>query len=331
MNKTLANALKYILSLAASLLLLYFAFRDISFSEISKQFATADYKWIALSIVFAILSHIVRAYRWLLLMRPLGHHFSLFHSFLAVMTGYFMNTVIPRAGELARCGILQKMNGTPFTTALGTIVLERMIDMLILLLLLMIVLAGAYGELNQLIYNSIYSKIPAVPLSFYLAALLFGIALLALVYLMRKRIMDSSFFAKFRNISLQVITGVLSIRNVQNKTVFVFLSLLIWLMYYLMAFVLFFAFPDTSHLDIWFGLIVLVMGAFGMAAPVQGGFGAYHLMVGTVFALRGLSVEQGILMATFMHTIQTLTLLIAGGLSFLIALSFVEKKGKEGK
>ncbi|MEO1655730.1 MAG: lysylphosphatidylglycerol synthase domain-containing protein, partial [Bacteroidota bacterium] len=142
------------------------------------------------------------------------------------------------------------------------------------------------------------------------------------------RIKDRGIVKKLTGILTNIIRGVLSIRSVKNKPAFIGHTLFIWVMYYLMAYVLFFSLEATQHLDLWFGVLVLVMGAFGMGAPVNGGIGAYHILVGKVFLLRGLTDKEGILMATFMHTAQTLTIILAGGLSLLIGMVLMARVSK---
>lgn len=291
-------------------------------SKLGEQFAKANYFWLGVSAVLALLSHWVRSHRWRLMLEPLGHKVGELPSFLAVLSGYFMNFIIPRAGELVRCGLIQKMSKVPASTALGTVITERLIDVLILFTMIVVLLVVEFQRLSELILQVLGSKFQNLN-----ALILLGIGLLLFVgivgYLLWRnwaRLLQNTFFLKVTQFVQGMIEGVLSLRYVPNKIAFIAYSLLIWVLYYLMAYVLFFCFTETAHLDLWFGYIVLVMGAIGMSAPVQGGVGAYHFLVGSVFALRAMTMEQGILIATFMHTAQAVIILVFGGIAFALSL-----------
>jgi glycosyltransferase 2 family protein len=327
-KKTIIRILQYSLTTLISVALLLYAFKGIKFREIMATFQTADYKWVLVAFVFSILSHLSRAYRWMLLVRPMGYSPSLYHSFISVMAGYFMNFLIPRAGELARCGVIQKMGKVPADTAFGTVVLERIIDVLMLLLMMLILLIVEFNQLSQQLFGFFEDKFQSLSGLIYLAigGLLAFILCLIIAFYYRKKIMQIAIFQKFKGLLKNILKGLFSIRTLQHKWAFLFHTFLIWFLYYLTGYVLFFCFPETAHLDMWFGYIILIMGSIGMAAPVQGGVGAYHALVGSVFALRGLPTETGYLMAFFMHSIQTLIILIFGGIALIISMLYVHKK-----
>lgn len=328
--------LQYSISILITFGLLYYALRGIAFEEVLEKFQKADYTWIFVSAGLALLSHWSRAYRWKYLLEPLGYQLPIKTAFLAVMSGYFVNILVPRAGEVSRCGMVQRLNGIPMSTAFGTVVLERIIDLLMLFLLVLTVFLVEFNNLSDWFIALFSDKLKSLGELQYLIGFAFLTFMLAggLVYYFWPRLKDRALVKKLRGIFMNIIKGVLSIRSVKNKSAFIGHTLFIWLMYYLMAYVLFFSLPATRHLDLWFGVLVLVMGAFGMGAPVNGGIGAYHLLVGKVFLLRGLSDKEGILMATFMHTAQTLTIILAGGLSLLIGMILmarVKKSQNSGK
>ncbi|MCU0443490.1 MAG: flippase-like domain-containing protein [Microscillaceae bacterium] len=313
-----AQLLKYLLPLILSIGLLGYAFQKISFQAVVEPFMRANYFWIGISGILAIISHLARAARWQLAIAPLGYSMRLFPAFIAVMVGYFMNFVIPRAGEFARCAMIQRLEKVPADKAFGTVVIERIIDVLMLGVLCLVLLLVEFSRLSKFFLDFFETKIGSLLGLWYLgllAVILAGLlAVLAVVYW--QNIKKWRFFPFFQKLFLNIWQGMVSIRRVKNPLLFIAYTLLIWLMYYLMAYVLFFCFPETSNLDMWFAYLILIMGTIGMATPVQGGFGAYHLLVGSVFALRGLSAEQGVVLATFMHTVQTVFILIIGGLCF---------------
>ncbi len=330
MHRVLGKILQYLLPLLIGGGLLWYALRDIAWADLAEQFRRADYRWILVSAGLAILSHLSRAYRWQLLLTPLGYRTSLYHAFLAVMSGYFVNLVIPRAGEISRCGMIEKLDKVPTSTAFGTVVVERLIDVCMLFILLLILLVAEFQTLSDWILGFIFSKFQALYNQAYLLLILGFVLLLGLAILLRYWVYlkENALVIKIKGILLNVWQGMRSIQSVRNKPAFVFHTLFIWWMYYLMSYVLFFCFPTTSHLDMWFGFIVLIMGAIGMAAPVQGGIGTYHLLVGQIFTLRGLTAKQGSLMAFFMHTSQTLVVLILGSVALTLGFMLMGRSRK---
>ena len=330
MKISLKRILQYGLPVLLAIILMVYAFKGIEFEEVINQFKKADYRWILVSAVLALISHASRAYRWMLLVRPLGYKPTLLNSFLAVMNSYFINTILPRAGEITRCGVSKKLDKIPATTVFGTVVLERIVDMLMLLVIFVIFLIVEFNRLSITILEYLQTKLNGFSPMLLVGGLVLIIFLVGLpiAYKYRKSIFKSHLYARLKGFALNMLEGLMSIRTVKNKPAFIFHTVLIWSMYYLMAYVLFFCFPETSHLDLWFGVILLIVGTIGMAAPVQGGFGTYHYLVGMIFGLRGMTPEEGVLLATFMHTVSTFVILVVGGLSFLIT-SFLIARNKK--
>ncbi len=321
--------LKYIIPLLLTIILLFFAFRQVSWSEMLSSFSKANYFWIFISGILGIISHLSRAYRWNLLLKNMGYSPTLMQSFWAVMSGYFMNFLFIRAGEIMRCGALQKMANVPIDKGFGTVLLERMIDLIMTAILILILLVLELDHFRIIIMQffgiRLKTLLPFVVV-FVLISIL-GMILIWQLYKKRDKIRHWKIYQKFRQIARNIITGLTSIRAVKQPFAFWFHTCFIWLLYYLMGYVLFFCFEETKNLDAWFGYILLVTGTIGMSAPVQGGFGAYHLMVGTIFGLRNMTAEQGLVLATFMHTVQTVFLIIFGGISVLmVGKGFVEEK-----
>jgi glycosyltransferase 2 family protein len=322
MKRNLRIFFSYLITISVSLLLLWWALRGINPAKLAEQFRRADYTWLGVSAVLGIMSHWIRARRWRMLLAPLGYQVSDFKSFLAVMSGYFMNFVIPRAGELARCGLIQKLERVPVTTALGTVITERIIDVFILLGLVVVLVLVEFEALSSNIWFFLQSKLMLTPfvIGTLVVICVLGLGVLYWVWRNWGLLLQSNFGRKIEKFLHELMQGVLSLRKVNNLSLFILYSLLIWFLYFLMAYVLFFCFPETAHLDLWFGYIVLVMGTIGMSAPVQGGVGAYHLLVGEVFALRNMTSAQGIILATFMHTAQAVIVLSVGGITMIVGL-----------
>ena len=324
--------LKYLISLLVACGILWYLFKDEDIPALVEQAKTADYSWILISIFLAMVSHYIRAYRWKLFVRPLGFEISTFRSFLAVMIGYVSNLVLPRMGEVIKCGALKKMENVPVSKSFGTIIAERVIDLGFLVLVLGITFLVEYGRLKDYLYNLFGDKYQAVSGSFPLGYGLLVLMVLvvgggAVLLYMRRGLFDgNSFYIRAVGFTKNVLEGLTSIRKIENQWGFWVSSVVIWLLYYVMSYVVVFAIPETSGLSPIAGLTILAMGSIGMAAPVQGGIGTYHFMVSSVLVLYGIDQSDGKLLATLLHTSQSLGVIVVGVISLFISSTLQKKE-----
>ncbi len=324
------NFLKYLFTLSIAVSLFWYVYKDINFEEaILKRLQFVDYSWVLLSVILALLSHYLRAYRWNLLLEPLGYNdLKTPRTFLAVMVGYFANLFIPRMGEITRCGILKKTDDVAIASSFGTVIAERLLDMLILLSLILFGFIVQYDKLADFMSNHFLGNQKSIMhyATIGLAVLIILVVIVFAVFLIfREQLRRSPFILKIRRILSELAQGLVSIRQIKNKWGFWLSTFIIWLFYYLMAYIVFFAIPQTSHLGPLAGLSVLIMGGLGMSAPVQGGFGTYHIFVSSILALYGVAPEDGKFFAFLLHTSQFMTVLIVGALSFVISLLLTKK------
>lgn len=321
------NTLKYLISLGIGGGLLYWNFKDANFNELFSKLATADLRWVYLSAALTFVAHWSRAIRWKMLIQPLGYEPSTLNTVLAVWCGYFANFIIPRAGEVSRCTVLQKTENIPFEKSFGTVVTERIFDTITLLVLICINFLLEFDRLSQFFLNFFEKKLNPTILTILLIG---GISTLSIgVFLYKKykeKIRQIPILKKIETLGLGLVDGLLSIRHLKSPRLFLFHSVFIWTMYYLMAYVLFFAMPQTANLGPLAGLTILVMGALGTAAPTPGGIGTYHILVGQVVVLYGLTTQDGKLLATFAHGSGMLTMLIIGGIASLYVLFKTSQK-----
>ncbi|MDW8295744.1 MAG: lysylphosphatidylglycerol synthase transmembrane domain-containing protein [Raineya sp.] len=335
--------LSYILPLGIGIALFYFLIvPNLDFNELAKTFTEANPWWLVLSSVFALISHWARGARSCMLLAPLGYKVRAYPAFLAVMVGYLTNLALPRAGEVARCGVLQKMEGVPAQITFGTVVTERIIDVFILFGLVLAVLALEFERISNILTGALTNLFQQVSVEkmYWLGAvgLVFVLLIGILMYVFRKKL-RMFLQSRLGSFLKGIWQGILSFRNVQNKPLFIFYTILIWVMYYLMSYVLFFIRPETATLTPLQALAILVMGGIGMALPVQGGIGAYNLLVGKTLESYQIApnpqqnIDLSFTIGTFMHIVQTLVVLIFGGLAFILVW-FVSKKDtkiKEGE
>jgi uncharacterized protein (TIRG00374 family) len=321
------NILKYLLSLGLAVGLLYWNFKDADFKHLFDQLAKADLSWVALSTLLTLVAHWSRAARWKMLLQPLGYSPSILNTTLAVWAGYFSNFIIPRAGEVSRCTVLQNTDEIPFEKSFGTVVTERIFDMITLLVLILLNFMLEFERLSQFFIDFFKTKVNTNLLIVLGLIFVLGLILTAVLYLkFKEKIQQIPALKKIENLALGLVDGLLSIRNLKNPLLFLGHTVLIWAMYYLMTYVLFFAMPQTSNLGLLAGLTILVMGALGTAAPTPGGVGTYHILVGSVVVLYGLNAEDGQLLATFSHGSQMITMLVLGGIASVWVLFRAKKK-----
>lgn len=284
-----------------------------------------NYWWVALSLLLGLLSHISRTLRWGLMIEPIGHKPRFINTFLAVMVGYFMNMAFPRMGEVSRCGVLARYEKISFTKLVGTVVAERLVDLISLLILLGVIIVAQFGKMLHFINANpeIHEKLVAAFSSPYLIVGVVVIAILFFVF--RNAFKGTVFFKKILEIIQNFKEGFISIRNIKKKGWFFFHSAFIWLMYYLMLYVIFFSFEFTSDLNPIAGLTTFVLASFGMVAPVQGGIGAWHFMAKEALSLYGVANENGIIFAFVAHTSMTAMIILIGAISVAI-LPFINSK-----
>ena len=315
--------IKFFLFLGITSFLFWLVYRDQNWSDLVKALKEdVDYTWIWVAIGMGILSHICRALRWQLLTASMGYRIRLANSFMGVMIGYFANIALPRMGEFTRCGVVSKYEDIPFAKLLGTVVTERVIDMLILLGLTFVVILTQFKQIvffleeNKGIEDKFLSLFHSGWILFVLAGLL------AVCYLVWRLLRHSAFYQRLKGFGKGMKEGILTIKRVRHKGLFIFYSLFIWLLYYLMFYVCFFCFEFTSGLGPLVALTIFVLSSYGMVAPVQGGIGAWHFMVIAallIYLPHTLGVESmSKTFALLTHGTMTLLYIVVGALCLLV-------------
>jgi len=327
--KQFLSTLRVLFFLGIGVLLLWLTFRNQSFGSVFDKVKEANWYWMALSVVLSILALISRAMRWKQLIQSLGYEPRLKSTFNALMFGYLANLAIPRLGEVSRCGSLGKTEKIPFDKLFGTVILERLSDVLMLLLSIIVVAFLEFdhigGFINTTFFIPLLEKMQsATSLIFTLIGLAI-IGVFGLVYLFKMQ-NAPTFIVKARKLIKGFGEGFASIAKLENKLLFVGHTFFIWIMYWLMTYSCFFALNTTSGLDLMAGLFIMVIGGIGMTAPVQGGIGAYHLLVSKALLIYGLSEMDGIVFATLVHITQTLLLIVLGGASMISLFFFTKPK-----
>ena len=329
--KHFLTILKYALLLAVSGALMVYAVRGQDLSRIGHYIATANYWWLGLTLSLSVLGYLSRAYRWQMQLEASQTPAPYWPVYHAMMVGYLANIVLPRMGEVIRCSVLRRTSGVPVQVALGTVVTERVIDVLVLLGLLTSVLLLDFDTFWRFVTEQVlggrYEALARNRTPLLIAAVIGGVLLVTVAYALFRnleRLRQNAFFNKGVLFVKGLLAGVFSVLKLEKKGVFLLHTLFTWGVYYLMDYLAFFCFPETYNLDMRAGLAVLTFGAFGMAAPVAGGIGPFHVMVQGILLVYGVSKEAGIAYALVVHGAQTLLVVVLGGISF-IAVAAADK------
>jgi uncharacterized protein (TIRG00374 family) len=327
LKKKLLKILRFLLFLFIGIALLYFAFRGINVKKLWTVILNAKYIWIIASIAILTLSHFIRAYRWNLLIEALNYHPPLRNTFFSMMVGYLANYAFPRIGEITRCGVLAKTEKIPADKLFGTVIIERAVDVLTLIVFLVILITARFEFFTNFIKPQIFdpfsdflSSVFHKSAFIWIIILAIPVILLFLAFRYRARLKKRKFFTRVKDIIKGIISGLKTVYTMKRGFEFIIASFLIWIFYWLMTYTAFFAFSSTTDLKLIDGLFVCVIGAFAFMVPVQGGIGAYHWIVSLGMMLYGLSKEEGLAFATITHGSQAVWTIILGTVSMVILI-----------
>ena len=302
------KVLKVVLPLALGSFLVWYSLSDISLEILGNYFKEANYSFIFLGLFFGILSHLSRAYRWKFMLEPLGFKPKFINSILAVLVGYLVNLAIPRAGEISRATVMTNYEKIPFEKAFGTIVAERIADLIMMLSIVAITLFVQF----DFIYDLLTKNFNPLKISIGFAVLIVGFY----IFTSFVKKATSGFLLKIKIFISGLIEGVTSIFKMKNKWAFIFHTLFIWAMYVAMFWA---TIPAIEGLNVPFGgiLIGFIAGGFSIAAT-NGGVGLYPIAVASALALFDIPAETATAFGWIMWTAQTAMIVIFGGLAFLL-------------
>jgi|TARA_B110000914_G_scaffold187314_1_gene171738 glycosyltransferase 2 family protein len=305
---SIKKILKTVLPLVFGGFLVWYSISKISVDILLGYFKDANYNWIFLGLFFGILSHFSRAYRWKFMLDPLGFKPKFTNSILAVLVGYLVNLALPRAGEVSRALVLTNYENIPFEKGFGTIVAERIADLIMMLCIIIVTLFVQFDFIYELLSNNFDpTKIGVVLVILILVFYIF-------TYFVKKA--TSGFFLRIKTFVFGLVEGVTSIFKMKKKWAFIFHTLFIWAMYVLMFWA---TIPAIEGLEVPFGgvLIGFIAGGFSIAAT-NGGIGLYPIAVTAALALFDIPTEPASAFGWIMWTAQTAMVIVFGGLSFLL-------------
>ncbi|MCH1454379.1 MAG: flippase-like domain-containing protein [Flavobacteriaceae bacterium] len=319
MKKVLSLS-KKIIPLAIGVFFIYLSYQNTTPEDrtnIFKYIKNADYRFVLLSAFFGVLSHISRAVRWQFLLAPLGYRPKTINSVLAVLIGYFSNLGIPRSGELLRATAMDRYENIPFQKGFGTVIAERVVDLVLLVGCILLALA--------LQYDLIVDYLKIENMNFLQMGVGFVLVVIGLI-LFRKYFLLSThpIIEKIKQFFQGIWEGMLSIKLMENKGLFIAHTFFIWLMYVLMFWVIKFSIPETVNLGMNAMIPAFVVGGLSISAT-NGGVGIYPYSVSLVLIAFGISKESSLAFGWIMWTCQTLMIVTFGAMAFF-ALPLINRK-----
>lgn len=307
------NLLKTVLPFLLGCGILWWMYRDTDWGQMRRSLTEEmNWGWMLFSLLFGIAAQALRAARWKQALAPLGEQPRLRTCVDAVFLSYASSLVIPRIGEVTRCGTLKRMDGTSFSKALGTVVTERLVDALLMLLLTAAAFASQLPTLLRFLRTTdmgVHDVLGRFTGTGYLVTLLCGVAVVLLAVFLTWRY---AAFRKGRDILRGVRDGILSLRGVRNLPLYVVYSLAIWLSYYLHFYVAFFSFDYTAGFSPTAVFLIFCIGTYAVLVPTPNGAGPWHFAVKTMLVIYGVAEMPAILFALVVHTIQTGLVVLLG-------------------
>ena len=322
LNPKIKQAIQVAISLVVAIWIFWFLYKDIEIESLFAQIRSSNWFWILSSLGIALFGYWLRGWRWALLIKEEeGSKVTANRAYHAVMVGYLANLLVPRAGEVARCGVLSRTNGISIGHLLGTVILERSIDLLFLLGTIFLAflienqlflsLAGQLVDLESL-GKKVVENLPV---------LIGGLTIFIIfIYLIFRKFRNHGLVNKFQNFGRQLLSGVKSISTLRNSAGFWASSILIWVIYFLTMYTVSLGIQSTANLTPGQVLLVMVMGSIGMVAPVQGGIGTFHALVAYILIQFGVSESDGKIFAAIIHGTQTILVMLVGLVSWILMM-----------
>ena len=339
------KAIKYIISTAVAAVLLYFSFREVKWDEFVSGLKTCRWGFIVLSMAASILAFWLRGLRWREILLPIDGSIRKRTTFNAVNIGYIANFVFPRIGEFVRCGFITK-NSEPepcaeqdgagdscgtrddirllrkkasYDKVLGTVVMERSWDMVVMFMLLIALLVFRWDKFGGFFLEKMWRPIVKT-VNFSIWWIILGLLILSAIAIWRivRAREKNVFFGKICGVFSGLVQGLASFVKMRHKWLFLLYTVLIWAMYWLMSASTMWALPDLDSLGAADAFFLMIAGSLGWLVPVPGGFGSFHYIVSLALSvIYGIPFGQGIIFATLSHESQAITMAICGGASYL--------------
>jgi len=312
--KLIQKILLYSVLFLLGVALFWWLYRDLDWIKLKQGLKITNYYWILVSVLLGLYSHYIRAIRWKMLIKPMGYNPKVSNIFLSVLIMYFTNIIIPRAGEVARCTALARVEKIPASKLIGTMIVERIADMITMILLVILVIVINLGIVKEFFVQNPGITVNLIRL-LSISNIILGITVIVLIlilFFVLKPFKNTIFGEKLKKVKHEFKEGIKSILLLENRWYFIGCSFFIFACWLFMLYAVFKAYPPTSHLSIEAGMFTFLMGGLAMLAPVQAGIGAWHYMVIKSLFLYGIAEEYGKIFALVAHSSTNLIYLIFG-------------------
>lgn len=326
-KKITTATIKLLLPVLLGSVILYWMYRDFDFKRIeSVMLYDMDWTWMLLSLPFGITAQLFRGIRWRQTLEPVGERPRLSTCVNSIFLSYAASLVIPRIGEFTRCGVLSRCDGVSFPKALGTVVTERAIDTLLVMLITGLTLLAQmriFGSFFQSTGTSLDSILRSFSATGYIVTAVCAVAILVLLHFLLKRL---AIYNKVKATLSGIWQGMISLRNVKNIPLFILLTLGIWGSYFLHYYLTFFCFEFTSDLGLMCGLATFVVGSIAVIVPTPNGAGPWHFAVKTMLLIYGaaaisgrrITADEALSFVLIVHTIQTMLVVLLGVVAWIM-------------
>ena len=330
MNRKVRKIFNIVTPLLLGGAILYWMYRGTEWSTIEHVlWHEMNWWWMLASFPFGILAQMFRGWRWKQTLDPLDEHPRTSTTIYSIFISYAASLLVPRIGEFTRCGILRRWEGTSFPKALGTVVTERAVDsLLILIITLMVFMAQlpvfiSFFDKTGTRFDQVFSMFSATG---YIVTLLCALMAFMSLYIFRKKL---AFYDRVKATLHGILDGIMSLRSVKNVPLFLFYSIAIWAAYFLHYYLTFFCFEETSHLGLTCAAVTFIVGSIAVLVPTPNGAGSWHFAVKTMLILYGISEPTALFFVLIVHTVQTALVALLGVFG-LAALNFKKELRSQG-
>lgn len=313
------NVIKILFPILFGIILMLWLYRDFDFSVMDDVLLRGvNWWWMLLSLFFGVLGYVLRGIRWKQLLDPLGAHVNTYICINSVLVSYMMNIVIPRVGEVSRCGLLNRYDNVSFSKSFGTIVTERIIDTICIFLITFVVFLVDNSFFIEFLNNtgtnigSYFEVFTSV--NFYIVLLIVILAIISFIYFCRNFV----FYNKIKNVFQGIANGIMSVSKVDNPILFILYTIGIWVSYFLHFYITFYCFDFTSDLGFLAGVIMFVLGSFAVIVPTPNGAGPWHYVIFVSMAMYGVGKSDAGIFALIVHSIQTFLIVLLGIIGMLL-------------
>lgn len=308
-------------------LILYMIYADFDFAQLWTALAEMNIMWFVLSTFFGIMSHIVRGWRWKLTLAPLGYNPSANICVNSIFVAYAANLVVPRVGEVSRCVVLEQYERVPFAQSLGTVVSERLIDTLMVMLMTVVAVLLQWPVFCNFVSDVGIGKNEGTIISSIGGWAVILVSLVAIIVLLYLVLHKMAFWKRIRSFLSNFIVGVLSLTRMKNGWLFLLGTVGIWFCYFMQFYLCFFCFGFSSGLSLLAGMLLFVAGSIAVVVPTPNGAGPWHFAIISIMVLYGVSPTNASVFALIVHSTQTLLVALLG-LYALVMLQFKKSINK---